>query len=429
MVSFILDNNLKEEKNIYKRIKMDEDFSILTLCVSNKDQALIEDFFQSTLDIWVNGENPILLGKQVITYKFLLNDLNGRRIISSMKNIEDNGRYLVVEGGLRIDLGTCFGYHRQNIGINDIGVFSINDINDISMNPCYALGKNYYPVEIYYFWQKAFLYVISISDIKWNKNNLKKTYKKFLEFLESEICGVMNADSIISEDLFYKVLLRHIKMTRSYLKGNYESVISKDYLLFLRNCLPFIRPIKLLLSDILLENKNNKFDLDYYQTLIKSIDDGNNYQRGISLEVVVEYLLKNSMDFKVMAKREKTSREEIDISCCNISDDYELWRMGAFLHVECKNWNKKIGVKTIRELGYIMFYKGNTTTLLITKNGVTKNSLEEIKKLALQGKYILVFDLKELELISSIEYFMSDLKNKFDILQIMVENEISHLGE
>lgn len=103
--------------------------------------------------------------------------------------------------------------------------------------------------------------------------------------------------------------------------------------------------------------------------------------------------------------------------------------MGAFLHVECKNWNKKIGVKTIRELGYIMFYKGNTTTLLITKNGVTKNSLEEIKKLALQGKYILVFDLKELELISSIEYFISALKNKFDILQIMVENEISLLGE
>ena len=227
-------------------------------------------------------------------------------------------------------------------------------------------------------------------------------------------------------------LIKHlinIKETRKHLKGNYESIISKDYILFLRSCLPFIRPIKILLKKDLGENLRHEFDSNKYKSLINRINIGNNYEKGIGLERVAEYLFDTTTSFKVMAKRERTTREEIDLSCCNISYDYDLWNMGAYLNVECKNWNKKVGIKTIRELGYIMFYKGNTSTILIVKKGITKKAQEEIQKLALQEKYVLTFDLEELKRIDSAFSFVTSLKNKFNELISLVENDISLIGE
>lgn len=422
-------NSLDNEKYIYETTYKLDDISFLSLCVLSNKSVFSHSFYKKTFDIWIDGEIPVLLGKQVITFKFLLNDLNGRRIISSIKYKNCDSRCLAIEGGVKLNLEEPFGYKRENLGINDIGIFSLNDINEITMNPCYALGKFYYPNEIFYFWQKTLLYILAVSNVEWNESNLKKVYQKFLKFIESEICSSLLADPIITENEFYNALCIHIKNTREYLKGNYESVISKDYLLFLRNCRPFFKPIKILLKDEIHEKEPQKFNLNYYKELIKNINVGNNYQKGINLEILIEYLFECTSSFKVMSRRERTSREEIDMGCANVSDDEELWNLGAFLYIECKNWIKKVSIKTIRELGYIMFYKGNTTTILICKNNITKNSIDEIIKLSRQNKFILVLNLDDLKNITSITQFIDILKYKYNCLQKEVENDISIIGE
>lgn len=62
--------------------------------------------------------------------------------------------------------------------------------------------------------------------------------------------------------------------------------------------------------------------------------------------------------------------------------------------VECKNWKNKVGVDVIRELGYIMSYKGNSTTILFATHRITSNAKNEILNYALMGKHIICIDKK-----------------------------------
>ena len=85
----------------------------------------------------------------------------------------------------------------------------------------------------------------------------------------------------------------------------------------------------------------------------------------------------------------KTGYEEIDLSAVNISLDNQLWEMGSYFLIECKNWDKKVDVKVIRSLSHICELKGNKTTILFSNKGVTKDAEREIKRIAITGKYIL----------------------------------------
>ena len=83
------------------------------------------------------------------------------------------------------------------------------------------------------------------------------------------------------------------------------------------------------------------------------------------------------------------------------------------LYVECKNWQAKVGVDIIRELSYIMSYKGNTTTILVARNNVTSSGYKEINQQAVLGKYILVFTLRDLKKIKNIHMFVDMIKKKY----------------
>lgn len=48
----------------------------------------------------------------------------------------------------------------------------------------------------------------------------------------------------------------------------------------------------------------------------------------------------------------------------------------------------------IRELGYIMSYKGNSTTILFATHRITSNAKNEILNYALMGKHIICIDKK-----------------------------------
>ena len=111
---------------------------------------------------------------------------------------------------------------------NDLGVFCTSNVQSVLLNPIYAYGKWFYPNDICEEWHKVFLYLCAVSEYEWNLSNMGNVYRRFLKFLEENICLTMKVDPLISKEQYYKVLLIHIENYRAFLKGEDEVVNSKD---------------------------------------------------------------------------------------------------------------------------------------------------------------------------------------------------------
>lgn len=96
--------------------------------------------------------------------------------------------------------------------------------------------------------------------------------------------------------------------------------------------------------------------------------------------------------------------------------------------IECKNWESKVGVEIIRQIGYIMSYKGNSSTILITRNGLTSVASKEIARFAMLGNYIIDINKLELERITVYEDFERLLISKYNYLIKQIESSIELLG-
>lgn len=165
-----------------------------------------------------------------------------------------------------------------------------------------------------------------------------------------------------------------------------------------------------------------------YQKLLNKLDINDYNEKGKALENIAEYLIDCSKDIEVMGKRIRTDRDEIDLSCCNISLRSDVWELGALILIECKNWKNKVSINIIRQLGYIMTYKGNMTTILFARNGITKNAQKEILRHAMLGKYILCLDMQDLDQITSDVDFEKLICLKFDRLNSQIEDSVERLG-
>ena len=171
-----------------------------------------------------------------------------------------------------------------------------------------------------------------------------------------------------------------------------------------------------------------KFNINEYKTLIKEFDVNSTNEKGKALENIVEYLINCSENLKLMGKRIHTGRDEKDISCSNISFESEFWKLGPLITIECKNWESKVGVEVIRQIGYIMSYKGNSATILITRNGLTSIASKEIVRFAMLGNYIIDINKLELESITVYEDFERLLISKYNYLIKQIESSIELLG-
>ena len=85
--------------------------------------------------------------------------------------------------------------------------------------------------------------------------------------------------------------------------------------------------------------------------------------------------------WKISGRRIRTGHQEIDISVSNVSYSDELWELGAYILVECKNWCERVGVSVVRNIAYNSMMKGNRTALLFAANGITKDAWKEILRL------------------------------------------------
>lgn len=392
-------------------------------------------FAETIYDIWFRNAKPRLIGKQTITEGFMLDDLNGRRIISHLSDNETGETYLLLEGGLKLYLRSEYPYYREKLGYANLEILSIGDIDTIIGNPIYAFNKLFQPYELYEDWQKVLNYVMAVSAIDWKISDIKKVHEKFMQFMEKEICQtefVNTSQTMISQSDYYRVYEINIQRIRDYFSGKEEVGISKDYVQLLTTRYVFLPAIIALIQQtvpkLLLFENPRKFDVLEYNQLLEKLDCDNANDKGKSLENIAEYLVDCSSSIQVMGKRLRTSREEIDLSCCNISLKYEVWKLGALILIECKNWEKKVGVEVLREIAYIMSYKGNATTILFASNGITINAENEIINYAMSGKYILCINKNELKAIDSNNCFEELINRKYSLLVSQIGNSIELLS-
>ena len=81
----------------------------------------------------------------------------------------------------------------------------------------------------------------------------------------------------------------------------------------------------------------------------------------------------------------------------NVSLQDDLWQMGAYVLVECKNWRQRVDLSQIRNLAHISGRKGNQTVLLFAANGHTREAEKEIRRLVHENLHILSISAADLE--------------------------------
>lgn len=321
---------------------------------------------------------------------------------------------------MKLNLNTDIPYCREHIGQNEIGCFSIKDIDSIMQNPVYAIGKYYEPFFLFMEWQKVFLFKMAITDREYPVDTLKDIYLGFLDFMEENICSVTEAQAILEEEVLFKVLQINIKNVRDTLKGKEEEGISKDFLLLMRSRYVYQYYISKQLEKWGLVDRPKVTHFQRQEFLYQmenAIEEKDSYQKGILWENVVEYYLKCIEGLKVRGHRVRTNNEEIDISLINCSDNEYLWEMGAYILVECKNWKSKVGVSVVRNISNIAKIKGNHTSFLFTVNGITRDAERQIQKEASIGNYVLAFDYNDLKKLKCNEECFQLLRCKYKELQ------------
>lgn len=343
-----------------------DDASFYGIYGSSMNDKQAYDVVNEIVSCWIEQEKPLICGKQLITRSFFLKDFVGRKLITAMPETESNSWRLIFEGGHQLNINENLLYSKGTLNPNDLGVFCTSNVQSVLLNPIYAYGKWFYPNDICEEWHKVFLYLCAVSEYEWNLSNMGNVYRRFLKFLEENICLTMKVDPLISKEQYYKVLLIHIE--------NYRALQETDI-----------------------------------------------YKKGKKWENVAEYVLNSVEGWKITGKRIRAGAQEIDLSVANISLDDELWQMGAYILIECKNWKKHVGIQQIRNIAHISSMKGNKTAILFTANGITSDSQEEIQRLAMTNIYIICITAVELKQLQSAVECKKLILDKWKSLQDSIE--------
>ena len=396
-----------------------DDASFYGIYGSSMNDKQAYDVVNEIVSCWIEQEKPLICGKQLITRSFFLKDFVGRKLITAMPETESNSWRLIFEGGHQLNINENLLYSKGTLNPNDLGVFCTSNVQSVLLNPIYAYGKWFYPNDICEEWHKVFLYLCAVSEYEWNLSNMGNVYRRFLKFLEENICLTMKVDPLISKEQYYKVLLIHIENYRAFLKGEDEVVNSKDLYQTLNTRYVYLPYLQELVKQENLQHSFSCFELQ--KEIDCALQETDIYKKGKKWENVAEYVLNSVEGWKITGKRIRAGAQEIDLSVANISLDDELWQMGAYILIECKNWKKHVGIQQIRNIAHISSMKGNKTAILFTANGITSDSQEEIQRLAMTNIYIICITAVELKQLQSAVECKKLILDKWKSLQDSIE--------
>lgn len=368
-----------------------------TLYCIHKLGENFSQYAESALLIWLDAEQPMFFGKQLMIRSFLFRDLIGRKVMGNVPNYEESVWNVIFEGGVKLPIGADSIFTGEKIDHDALNQLSISQIDAIINNPSYAYGEIFLPVSSCLQWYKTFMYSCVVSEIEWSEALLLVALDDFVAFLKAQICETVTAPPIIEKGLFVGAALNKIKNMRKLLQGEETIVISKDIIQQLRSRYVYLPYMYELINDIeKAVPKEYHFNKTTLNALIDKADATKTDEKGAQWENVAEYFVNNIPGLKVVGKRVKTRYQEIDLSVVNVSTSEKLWKFGAYILVECKNWKRKVDIPVIRNLAYTSMMRGNTTIFLFAANGVTRDAYDEIMRLTTQDIFVLVITKEDL---------------------------------
>ncbi|MDE7436829.1 MAG: restriction endonuclease [Lachnospiraceae bacterium] len=389
------------------------------ICCSRLPEDVGDSIADGIVSLWMEREEPCLCGRQLMIRSFFLRDLAGRKVVACIPQMQTGSWSLVFEGGHQLSMETGFSYRKETIHPKELGGFISSNLQTILMNPVYAYGTCFQPNALCEEWHKAFLYLCAVSECVWDQHSISKAYKRFLKFLRDCICETIDAEPIISKEKYHDVLLGHIQRFRAFLKGEDEPVISKDlhqtlncryvYLPYLWSLVPQ-REICADFSPSVLHNMVNE-----------AISIGDTHEKGVLWEEAAVYVLKSIVGWKITGRRIRAASQEIDISVVNVSLDDELWKLGAYILVECKNWRKRVDLHQIRNIAHISNMKGNKTVILFSANGITRDAEREIHRLLSEYRSVICITAEDLLQIQNASDCRNLILKKWQILQDAID--------
>ena len=374
------------------------DIVIGGICCNHESNEKGDSIIEEVVSLWLERERPELCGKQLMTRSFFMRDFADRKVVASLPDTETGSWRLIFEGGHQLYLSEDAPYIKETLHPNDLGMFCSSNVQSILMNPIYAYGKCFHPNDICEEWHKVFLYLCAVSDVNWDQESIRKTYEKFLILLEQNICLLTEAPSLISTDQYFLALLKHIADFRRFLQGEDEPVVSKDMHQTLNSryvYLPYLWSLVKVTPHCNIFSSNK-----LHEMIDKALRENDTHSKGVFWEDVATYVLNNIAGWKVTGKRIRAGAQEIDLSIVNTSLDDELWQLGAYVLVECKNWNTHVDIHQVRNIAHISTMKGNKTAILFASNGITADARNEIKRLTASNLNIICItadDLRKLE--------------------------------
>lgn len=375
------------------------DFAFQGIWCSSRPEEHVNTVVEELVTAWAERESPGMYGQQLMLRSFFAQDLIGRKVVACIPQLQTNGWNLVFEGGQQLSLDAENVYLKETASPDDLGAFSVSNVQSILLNPMYAYGTWFYPDGLCEEWHKVFLYACAISNKEWTMDDISEVYERFLSFLGEHVCSTMKVPAILTKEMCYSALLIHIQNFRSYLRGEDEPVLSKDlhqtlnsryvYLPYLWDLFPH-------------EEEQHVFSAHVFQTCIENARKArSHYKKGVLWEDAAEYMLKHVQGWCITGRRIRTGNQEIDISVVNVSLQDDLWQLGAYILIECKNWDEHVDLHEIRNIAYISNMKGNKTVLLFAANGITRDAEKEINRLANENLYIVHISAEDLLLIEN----------------------------
>ena len=135
----------------------------------------------------------------------------------------------------------------------------------------------------------------------------------------------------------------------------------------------------------------------------KALKETNVNRKGMFWEDAAAYMLGSIAGWKISGRRVRAGAQEIDLSLVNCSLDDRLWQLGAYILVECKNWENRVDILQVRNIAHVSNMKGNKTAILFAANGITENAKEEICRLTTENFYLICITADELRKLPSAE--------------------------
>ena len=156
------------------------------------------------------------------------------------------------------------------------------------------------------------------------------------------------------------------------------------------------------------------FDFRTFRVLLDKVYNAKtNEAKKESLEKLTSFLFNNiDKGISVLANI-RTTTEEIDLLLKNESSEVFWQRLNSPILVECKNWSRPVGTKTLRDFVGKMETQGVKAGIFVSKSRISRNSRFILKEQRSKGRYIVLLDGSDLKEIANGKSPIEKIREKY----------------